>query len=182
MQKSQDKREISRQQDPKGRKTPQSPSPDTAVQAHMWRPQPPQFPEMLGCVPSVQLTLGNRKGTGPGSQADLSPPNSAPLLPWAPCNLSFFISQWKLQLLPAGQLEYIKQYLRKTANTISSQSVYWASMPPPNVTTSFQTAHQLDRLAVAVYGDSDFTLFFAISTSAQLLSLDRNGKAKGPCS
>lgn len=121
MQKSQDKREISRQQDPKGRKTPQSPSPDTAVQAHMWRPQPPQFPEMLGCVPSVQLTLGNRKGTGPGSQADLSPPNSAPLLPRAPCNLSFFISQWKLQLLPAGQLEYIKQYLRKTANTISSQ-------------------------------------------------------------
>lgn len=149
----------------------------------MWWPQPAQFPEMVGYVPSVQLTLGNRKGTGPESQADLSLPDSGPLLPRAPCNLSCFICQWTLQLLPEGQLlEYIKQCQRKTANIISSQSVCWASVPPPNVTTSFQTTHQLDWLAVAVDGDPDFTLFFATSTSAQLLSLGPNGKAKGPCS
>lgn len=75
-----------------------------------------------------------------------------------------------------------KTMSEETVDTISSQSVCWASMPPPNVTTSFQTAHQLDRLAMAMDGDPHFALFFATSTSAQLLFLDPNRKAKGPCS
>ena len=66
---------------------------------------------------------------------------------------------------------------KRAEDTVSSHGVCWASVPPPSVTTFFQTDHQLGRLDVAGDGDPGFILF-AACTSAQWLSSEPSGRAR----